>query len=98
MVGDGYTENVFALEVVEEGAFGDAGGGAELVHRGGGTALGAYQAQSGIQQLASGGMSCFDACLHSIPTGWYVSCRSRIWLSTLVRPGPVFRGAAFRRH
>ena len=50
---------VLGLEVVEEAALGDAGGGADVVHRGGVVALAADGLQRGAEQSGAGIDGCF---------------------------------------
>ena len=73
------TEVFLALEVVEEGALGDPGGGAEIFDAGGCVTLGADDPQCSLQNLRP----CIRRSCHLanpetpsrkyIPTGWYVA-------------------------
>ena len=54
-VGGGDGEVFLAFEVVEEGALGDAGGGAQVIDAGGRVALGADHGEGGAEDLGAGG-------------------------------------------
>jgi hypothetical protein len=69
----GYAKLILALEMVEEGPFGDARRGAELLDRSGRIAFGADDRQSGVDQLGSSvplGIGLGHTAY--IPTGRYV--------------------------
>ena len=55
MIGGGHREVSFAREVVEERAFADASGRAQIIYRGRVVALGAHEAESGSEQALAGG-------------------------------------------